>query len=87
MRSLAAWADHPQGRAVAAEPLVLLDKREAFGAADGPIDPARPLAGVRVLDLTRILAGPVAPASSPPTAPTYCASTRPTGTSRASRPR
>ena len=60
MRSLAAWADHPQGRAVAAEPLVLFDKREAFGAADGPIDPARPLAGVRVLDLTRILAGPVA---------------------------
>ena len=60
MRSLAAWADHPQGRAVAAEPLVLIDKREAIGAADGPIDPARPLAGVRVLDLTRILAGPVA---------------------------
>jgi hypothetical protein len=60
MRSLAAWADHPQGRAVAAEPLVLIDKRQAFGAADRPIDPARPLAGVRVLDLTRILAGPVA---------------------------
>ncbi len=60
MRSLAAWADHPQGRAVAAEPLVLIDRREAVGAADGPIDPARPLAGVRVLDLTRILAGPVA---------------------------
>jgi crotonobetainyl-CoA:carnitine CoA-transferase CaiB-like acyl-CoA transferase len=60
MRSLADWADHPQGRAVAAEPLVLIDKREAAGAADGPIDPARPLAGVRVLDLTRILAGPVA---------------------------
>lgn len=60
MRSLAAWANHPQGRAVAAEPLVLLDKRKATGAADGPIDPARPLAGVRVLDLARILAGPVA---------------------------
>jgi hypothetical protein len=60
MRSLAAWADHPHGRAVAAEPLVLFDKREVFGPASGPIDPTRPLAGVRVLDLTRILAGPVA---------------------------
>jgi hypothetical protein len=60
MRSLAAWADHPHGRAVAAEPLVLFDKCEAFGPAGGPIDPTRPLAGVRVLDLTRILAGPVA---------------------------
>jgi crotonobetainyl-CoA:carnitine CoA-transferase CaiB-like acyl-CoA transferase len=60
MRSLAAWTEHRQGRAVAAEPLILIDKREAVGAADGPIDPARPLADVRVLDLTRILAGPVA---------------------------
>jgi hypothetical protein len=60
MRSLAAWADHPQGRAVVAEPLVRVDRREALAAAASPIDPARPLAGVRVLDLTRILAGPVA---------------------------
>ena len=60
MRSLAAWVDHLQGRAVAAEPLILIDKHGAFGAADRPIDPARPLAGVRILDLTRILAGPVA---------------------------
>jgi hypothetical protein len=60
MRGLAAWADHPQGRAIAAEPLVIIDRREAFTAAEAQIDPARPLAGVRVLDLTRILAGPVA---------------------------
>lgn len=65
MRSQARWLAHPQGGAVAAEPLV------AWGAArqadDGgtrqgsrPATSGRPLAGVRVLDLTRIIAGPVA---------------------------
>jgi len=60
MRSLAAWAEHPQGSAVAREPLLWT---EATGAAppDGRgFDPARPLAGMRVLDMTRVLAGPVA---------------------------
>lgn len=58
MRSAEDWAAHPQGRAVAAEPLV--------GFAPGPVPTTwaptrdRPLAGLRVLDLTRILAGPVA---------------------------
>ncbi len=60
MRSLDRWAQHEQGRAVAGEPLVAWRAHEA----DAP-DPRRgtatlPLAGVRVLDLTRILAGPVA---------------------------
>lgn len=60
MRELDEWAAHPQGRAVAAEPLV------AFApAADRTVSrwhpqPERPLAGLRVLDLTRVLAGPVA---------------------------
>ncbi|MDE1148001.1 MAG: CoA transferase [Azospirillaceae bacterium] len=61
MRGLEAWADHPQGRAVASAPLLELEP--AVVPADRPAwtpDPARPLAGLRVLDLTRVLAGPVA---------------------------
>ena len=59
MRSADAWAEHPQGRAVAAEPLLHLSRHPA-SAPPPTIDPARPLAGLRVLDLTRVLAGPTA---------------------------
>ena len=59
MRSAEAWATHPHGRSVAAEPLVHRTRTSATRAGSPP--PAhRPLAGVRVLDLTRVLAGPVA---------------------------
>ncbi|SNT20161.1 CoA transferase [Tropicimonas sediminicola] len=53
MRGLADWARHPQGRAVAGEPLVAWAHK---GDAPGELR----LDGLRVLDLTRVLAGPVA---------------------------
>jgi hypothetical protein len=64
MRSAAEWAAHPQGVAVAAEPLIALKTRQLDGAASAhgwhrAAAPARPLAGLKVLDLTRVLAGPV----------------------------
>ncbi len=58
MRSLSDWAAHPQGRAVASEPLVWRD-RTAEAASPRIPNPARPLHGLRVLDLTRVFAGPV----------------------------
>lgn len=60
MRTLDAWRQHPQGQAVAAEPLVHHRATGEDGPAPAPGTPERPLAGVRVLDLTRVLAGPVA---------------------------
>ena len=60
MRSWQAWQAHPQGAAVNAEPLVHLDKSvdEQHQPWLGSV--AQPLAGLKVLDLTRVLAGPIA---------------------------
>src|SRR5471032_125837 len=56
-RNAREWAQHPQAAAVATEPLL-----EILRIGDAPPEPlpssARPLEGVRVLDLTRVLAGP-----------------------------
>ncbi len=60
MRSAAEWAAHPQGRAVGAEPPVLREAGPCGPAPRWSVPAERPLRGVRVLDLTRVLAGPVA---------------------------
>ena len=57
VRTAAQWDAHPQGRAVGALPLV----ETTMG--DGPARPVgdgRAAEGIRVLDLTRVLAGPIA---------------------------
>ena len=61
LRGFSDWDAHPQGQAVAQRPLLSIEKIGA--AAPLTLPPlarqSRPLHGLRVLDLTRILAGPV----------------------------
>ncbi len=57
VRTHAEWAAHPQAAAIAALPLM-----EIVRIGDSPPEPLpegdRPLSGIRVVDITRVLAGP-----------------------------
>lgn len=60
MRSWDQWQVHPQGQAVNAEPLVLFANHPSQSYKPWTGSVPRPLAGIKVLDLTRVLAGPIA---------------------------
>jgi crotonobetainyl-CoA:carnitine CoA-transferase CaiB-like acyl-CoA transferase len=57
-RSFAEWDSHPQGRAVAGLPVFSIERIGDARPEPLPVG-ERPLAGVKGLDLTRVIAGPV----------------------------
>ncbi|GAA5145001.1 CoA transferase [Pseudonocardia eucalypti] len=60
MRTPDEWLRHPHGRVVAEQPLIGLTRHEPGRPRPRPAGGPLPAEGVRVLDLTRVIAGPVA---------------------------
>jgi crotonobetainyl-CoA:carnitine CoA-transferase CaiB-like acyl-CoA transferase len=58
-RSISEWLAHPQGLAVTGERLLDSEPNGVTRSTWEPT-PGRPLAGIKVLDMTRVLAGPTA---------------------------
>ena len=59
MRSYDEWSQTPQAKALAALPILTIEKIGDAAPKPWPAG-SRPLAGLRVLDLSRVIAGPVA---------------------------
>tara|TARA_B100000029_G_scaffold449175_1_gene472160 strand:+ start:88 stop:1542 length:1455 start_codon:yes stop_codon:yes gene_type:complete len=59
MRTLDEWSEHPQGQAVSALPLMEIEKIGDAKPLQFSDNPKRPLEGIKVLELTKVLAGPL----------------------------
>ena len=59
MRTVEEWSEHPQGQAVAQRPLFTIKKIGDAAPIKLSQNPKRPLDGIKTLDLTKVIAGPL----------------------------